>query len=137
MKMNPVVHFELPAEDRKRMMEFYKKTFGWQMNQMGPDMGNYVVVMTSESDDSGPKEKGRINGGIYEKTKDMGQVHPSFVIAVDNINEHMKTVEKAGGKILGKPMEIPGVGTYVGFVDTEGNTLSMLQPLPMEKQRKK
>ena len=34
------------------------------------------------------------------------------------------------GKVLGEPMEIPGVGQYVSFLDTEGNRVSMLQPLP-------
>jgi predicted enzyme related to lactoylglutathione lyase len=29
-KMYPIVHFEMPAEDKKRMSEFYTKTFGWQ-----------------------------------------------------------------------------------------------------------
>ena len=129
MKMNPVVHFELPAEDTKRMMEFYKKTFGWEMNQMGPDMGNYIVAMTSESTKDGPKKPGMINGGFYQKTPDMGSIHPSFVIAVDNIKEHIKTVQKAGGKVIGEPMDIPGVGSFVSFIDTEGNRLSMLQPL--------
>jgi hypothetical protein len=27
-------------------------------------------------------------------------------------------------------MEIPGVGQYVAFMETEGNRVSMLQPLP-------
>src|SRR4030095_14716676 len=134
MKMNPVVHFELPAEDRKRMVAFYTKVFGWETNQLGAEMGNYVVVMTSESDKNGPKKPGMINGGFYQKTKEMGQVHPSVVISVDNINEHIKIVEKAGGKVLGKPMDIPGVGSYASFIDTEGNTLSMLQPTMMPKK---
>jgi hypothetical protein len=47
--------------------------------------------------------------------------YPSVVVAVDDINESMKKVMKAGGKVLGKPMEIPGVGQYVSFFDTEGN----------------
>jgi predicted enzyme related to lactoylglutathione lyase len=41
----------------------------------------------------------------------------------------MKMVEKAGGKVLGEPLDIPGVGSYVAFIDTEGNRVSMLQPL--------
>jgi predicted enzyme related to lactoylglutathione lyase len=32
--------------------------------------------------------------------------------------------------VLGEPMEIPGVGHYVSFIDTEGNRVSMLQPIP-------
>jgi predicted enzyme related to lactoylglutathione lyase len=31
--------------------------------------------------------------------------------------------------VLGAPMEIPGVGHYVSFTDTEGNRVSMLQPI--------
>lgn len=136
MKMNPVVHFELPAEDRKRMAAFYTKAFGWKADQMGADMGNYVVVTTTESGKDGrPKTPGAINGGLYEKTKEMGESHPSVVIGVEDINEHIKIVEKAGGKVLGKPMEIPGVGSYVSFIDTEGNRLSMLQPMMAPKKK--
>jgi uncharacterized protein len=130
-KMNPVVHFEMPAEDTKRMSEFYTKAFGWEMNQMGAEYGNYLVVMTSESDKNGPFKKGMINGGFYQKTPEMPPQHPSFVIAVDNIDEHIKIVEQAGGKIMGKPMDIPGVGKFVSFIDTEGNRLSMLQAKSM------
>ena len=28
--MNSVVHFEMPAEDQKRMADFYTKVFGWK-----------------------------------------------------------------------------------------------------------
>ena len=132
MNMNPVVHFEMPAEDRKRMVEFYTKVFGWQAQQMGPEMGNYVVVMTSESDKSGPKKPGMINGGFFQKTADPASHYPSVVISVDNIKEHIKKVENAGGKVVGEPMEIPGVGWFVTFVDTEGNRISMIQPHPRE-----
>ena len=54
----------------------------------------------------------------------------SVVIAVDDIKESMEKAADAGGKVLGDPMERPGVGTYVSFIDTEGNRVSMLQPIP-------
>jgi len=130
--MNPVVHFEMPAADRKRIAAFYTEAFGWKTRQLGEEMGNYVLATTMETDDKGmPKEPGKINGGFYQQTKDMPPQHPSVVIAVDDIRESMKKVAKAGGKMLGEPMDIPGVGTYVSFRDTEGNRLSMLQPNPM------
>jgi len=34
-------------------------------------------------------------------------------------------------------MEIPGVGQYVSFEDTEGNRVAMLQPLPRNRQEAK
>jgi len=40
----------------------------------------------------------------------------------------MNKVAKAGGKVIGEPMEIPGVGMYVSFFDTEGNRVSIMQP---------
>jgi len=40
---DPVVHFEMPAEDRKRMAKFYTKAFGWQTQFLGEDMGNYTT----------------------------------------------------------------------------------------------
>ena len=126
-KMNPVVHFEMPAEDRKRMSDFYTDVFGWETNQLGEDMGNYVVVMTTESTEKGPTKPGAINGGFYQKTDEMSSA-PSIVINVDDINEHIGKVKSAGGRILGEPMDIPGVGMYVSFLDTEGNRVSMLQP---------
>jgi uncharacterized protein len=126
--MNPVVHFEMPAENRQRMADFYSKTFGWQTQMLGQDMGNYVVATTTESDEKGPKKPGAINGGFYTKTDDMPAQYPSVVVAVDDIKESMKKVAQAGGKVLGEPMKIPGVGQYVSFFDTEGNRVSMLQP---------
>jgi len=128
MKMNPVIHFEMPAEDKKRMANFYTRAFGWQTKQMGPEMGEYVLVTTTESDEGGPKKPGAINGGFYQKTDDKPSQYPSVVIWVEDIKEHMKKVKEAGGKVIGEPMDIPGVGSYVSFFDTEGNRVSMLQP---------
>jgi uncharacterized protein len=130
MSMNPVVHFEMPAEDRKRMAKFYSKAFGWQTEMLGPEMGDYVVVTTTESDDSGPKQPGAINGGFYPKKEDWPAQYPAVVISVDDIGGAIKKVADAGGKVLGDPMDIPGVGKYVSFFDTEGNRASILQPLP-------
>ena len=61
---------------------------------------------------------------------DKPQQHPSVVIAVDDIHVAATKVKNAGGKLLGDPMDIPGVGQYASFVDPEGNRVGMLQPLP-------
>jgi predicted enzyme related to lactoylglutathione lyase len=127
--MNPVVHFEMPAEDRKRMADFYTKVFGWKTQQLGEDMGNYVLATTTDSDANGmPKNPGTINGGFFQKTDDKPAQYPSVVIAVEDIKEHMTKVQESGGKVLGEPMNIPGVGLYVSFFDTEGNRVGMIQP---------
>ena len=127
--MNSVVHFEMPYDNRERVAKFYESAFGWQMQMLGEDMGNYVLATTVETDEKGPKRPGAINGGFYQKKPDLSPC-PSFVIAVDEIKEAIKKVMASGGKVLGEPMEIPGVGQYVTFIDTEGNRASMLQPIP-------
>jgi predicted enzyme related to lactoylglutathione lyase len=58
-KMNSVVHFEMPYDDRERMAKFYRDTFGWQTRFLGEEMGNYVLATTTESDESGPKQPDR------------------------------------------------------------------------------
>jgi predicted enzyme related to lactoylglutathione lyase len=128
--MNPVVHFEMPYENRERMAKFYGAAFGWQTQMLGEEMGRYVVATTTETDAHGPKTPGAINGGFFQKSPDRPGQHPSVVIAVDDIQDAIRKVTDAGGKVLGEPMEIPGVGQYVAFTDTEGNRVSMLQPVP-------
>jgi uncharacterized protein len=127
MKMNPVIHFEMPAEDAKRMADFYTRVFGWENRMLGPEMGNYVLATTTESDENGPRKPGAINGGFYPRPEDKVAHCPSVVIQVEDIRDHIKLIEKAGGKVLGEPMEIPGVGWHASFLDTEGNRVSLMQ----------
>lgn len=128
MKMNPVVHFELPAEDQKRMIEFYARVFGWKAEMLGPTMGDYTLIATAERGPDGMvKEPGRINGGIFTKTSKSAQ-HPSLVIAVEDIQKSRQGVKEAGGTIVDGPTDIPGFGIYASFTDSEGNRMSMMQP---------
>jgi predicted enzyme related to lactoylglutathione lyase len=128
--MNPVVHFEMPYDNRERMAKFYGAAFGWQTQMLGEEMGHYVMATTTETDERGPKTPGAINGGFFQKRPDWPGQYPSVVIAVDNIEDAIRKVTDAGGTVLGEPMEIPGVGQYIAFTDTEGNRVSMLQPVP-------
>ena len=132
--MCPVVHFEMPYENRERMAEFYRSSFGWQMQMLGEEMGSYVLATTTETGEGGrPSRPGAINGGFYPKKPDWPAQHPSLVIAVDDIQSAMKKVVAAKGEVLGEPMEIPGIGQYVSFFDTEGNRVSLLQPASASK----
>jgi hypothetical protein len=131
-KKNPVVHFEMPYENAKRVVDFYAKAFGWGMQVLGQEMGNYITAATAETDENRMvKQPGTINGGFFAKTPDGAPPYPSVVIAVEDIRQAMKDVRDAGGKVLGEPMEIPGIGQYVSFTDTEGNRVSLLEPKNM------
>lgn len=125
--MNPVVHFEMPYKNPKRVTKFYESVFGWDMQYL-PKMGKYVLATTSPVDKNQMhKKKGAINGGFYPQSSTYGETH--FVISVDDLKKHMEIVKKAGGKVLGKPMDIPGIGKFVMFKDSEGNLVGMIQPV--------
>ncbi len=129
--MDPVVHFEMPADDRQRMADFYAKVFGWKSQMMGEEMGNYVSVVTTEMGEDGrPKQPGAINGGFFQRSDDSPSQHPLVVIWVDDTDAKLQEVTAAGGEIVRKPMDIPGVGRYGSFRDTEGNLVSVLSALP-------
>ena len=128
MKKDPVVHFEMPAEDKARVKKFYEEVFGWDMQQLGSDMSDYILAGTTDVDENQmPKTPGAINGGFYQKGDQGTSTH--LVISVDNLEDHMEIVKKAGGQILGEPMDIPGIGKFVMFKDSEGNRVGMLQPV--------
>jgi len=126
--MNPVVHFEMPYDDAGRIARFYEAVFGWKLEQLGPDMGDYVVATTATTDAKADVPRGAINGGFFPRDPAMPAQYPSVVIAVPDIRAAMDAVDRAGGQVLGEPMQIPGIGQYVAFLDTERNRLSMLQP---------
>ncbi len=132
MKTNPVIHFEMPAEDRERVAKFYTNVFGWKTKQYGIEYGNYVLATTTETDEKGMiKTPGNINGGFFTKT-DSNQ-STKVVIAVDDIRDTMKRVVEAGGRVIdgrvpGEPENMPGLGLFALIVDTEGNQVSLMQP---------
>src|SRR5258706_11245237 len=123
-KMNPVVHFEMPSKDNKRVSDFYSNVFGWKMNQMGADMGNYLLAQTTETDENMMvKTPGAINGGFFKYQAPTRFYIPHLVIFVDNFEKIIEIVEKTGGKIFcgskssGKNYEITGVWRYNFFLD--------------------
>lgn len=125
MKKNPVVHFEIAADDTKRAQKFYESAFDWKMNEI-PEM-QYTTIHTAETDENNMvKTPGAINGGIMKRGS--GDDTVNLVVSTDNIEESKEKVEKAGGKIVMDITDIPTVGKYFRAKDTEGNIVGVLQP---------
>lgn len=129
MKQSPVVHFEMPAKDKGRVSKFYSEAFGWEMNQLGEDMGGYVLAGTTPVDKNQMAlNPGAINGGFFEYKDEDGFNAPHIVVQVENLDEAIEAIKKAGGQITGDKMPIQGIGTYVSIKDSEGNNVGILQP---------
>jgi uncharacterized protein len=132
-KMDPVIHFEMPAEDAERVSKFYESAFGWQTTPLDPEMGDFVLAFTIETDPETrmPQKRGAINGGFYKRTEPSQSV--KLTILVDDIHEAIKKIEAAGGKVLSEPFELPGVGLFVSFTDTEGNVGTINQDFTIKR----
>jgi uncharacterized protein len=130
--MNRVVHFEIHAKDPDRAQKFYQTVFGWNIQDLGPQMGNYRMVDTGK-DAPGVQWTG-INGGITPRQGEGpkgGEPVNAYVctIEVENIDATLEKIEKAGGTVATDKMEVPGVGTLAYRKDPEGNIFGVLQPV--------
>lgn len=125
--MDRVVHFEIPADNLERAKKFYSENFGWKLNQLGPEMGNYVLVHTGPTDEQGmPQDRAFINGGLM--SRDPSARSPVLVIAVADADQTVEKVTKSGGRLVGEILDIPDVGRYARVQDSEGNVIGVIKP---------
>ena len=123
--MDKVVHFEIPADDVARAREFYGSIFGWQLQDMAGEGMDYTIAMTTPVDQESqlPTEPGAINGGLMQRTAETPT--PVITIGVDGIDDALKLVEAGGGIVVSPRTEIPGMGAFAYFKDTESNVLGL------------
>ena len=124
--MDKVVHFEIPVDDTARAKEFYSSAFEWRLDDADMGGGNmYTTVTTTPIDEQSrlPTEPGAINGGLMRRTPDT----PASVITigVDAIDDTLKKVEAGGGTVVQPRTEIPNMGAFAYFKDTEGNVMGL------------
>jgi predicted enzyme related to lactoylglutathione lyase len=124
--MDKVVHFEIPVDDAAKAKEFYRSTFDWQLEDVDVGGGNiYTTATTTPIDEQSrlPTEPGAINGGLMQRTP--GTPAPVITIGVDAIDDALKKVEAGGGSVVQPRTEIPNVGAFAYFKDSEGNVLGL------------
>jgi predicted enzyme related to lactoylglutathione lyase len=124
--MDKVVHFEIPVDDAARAKEFYRSIFDWQLDDMDMGGGNvYTTVTTTPIDEQRriPTEPGAINGGLMQRSPDT----PAPVITIDvaAIDDALKRIEAEGGSVVQPRTEIPGMGAFAYFKDSEGNVVGL------------
>jgi predicted enzyme related to lactoylglutathione lyase len=112
---NNLAHFEFMVNDPEKAKEFYSAVFDWKISVS--QMPGYSMI------DAG-KEPG---GGIMKKPAEAPHVGLSVYFHVESIDETLKKVEGAGGKIGYPRTEIPEIGWWALFFDPEGIPVSLFE----------
>lgn len=110
-----VVHFEIPAEDVQRAVQFYSRLFGWEMEEASGYPDYYMF------DSSGGQE---LQGGAVQK-RQPGMESPVNYISVESVSQMVGRIRELGGEILMDKSPVPGMGWIAIFHDTEGNTFGL------------
>ncbi len=118
---NKVVMFEIPSSDFKKAKTFYEKVFDWKVHLWGDD--GAMALTTASDKDYNPTEIGGINGGFYKRTSK--DDHPSFGVETDSIDNTLKAIDQAGGKIVTAKHAIGEWGYMADFADPEGNVITL------------
>ena len=121
--MPRVIHFEIPADDPDRAVGFYEKVFGWKISKWEGPM-DYWLVSTGEASEPG------IDGGITLRSE-LPEVRNT--IGVNSVDDYVKKIEDAGGKVVAPKMAVPGVGWFSYVADTEGNIFGIMEDDPTAK----
>ena len=112
--MNNFCHIEIPTKDPQRVKAFYETVFGWKVTQ--PEgFGEYQMFETDE----GP------GGGFNPELPIVKQAGVLPHILVDDIDGVLDTICNNGGSTVVPKTEIPGIGYYALFCDSEGNQMAL------------
>lgn len=107
--MGRIIHFEVTSDDARAAVEFYRQAFGWEADE-SPFLPDYFLTDTGGG--SG------INGAVMSSRYREQSV--ILWIEVDNLDEKIAAVEKAGGTLAGEINEIPGQGRVCYVQDHQG-----------------
>lgn len=113
MASHPIVHVEIPANDRAAAGTFYSGLFGWQTDSY--EEMNYTMFNPG----SGP------GGGFPEISDGFEAGHVLIHVETDDIDASLTKAESLGGKTAVPKTEIPGIGWYAIFTDPTGNSIGL------------
>jgi len=117
-----VIHFEFPAQDPEKSVQFYQSVFGWEIVKWAGPVDYWLTT-------TGPEGSMGINGAIVRK-KDSIAPYPVVTIDVPSVDDYIAKVVKAGGKVIKPKHAIPGVGYNAYCADASGLVFGIMQDDP-------
>jgi predicted enzyme related to lactoylglutathione lyase len=132
VKKNPVVHFEIYADDPDKLGQFYTSLFDWTIERM-PGM-DYRLIKTVETDAKGmPSQAGGINGGMMKRPAGYeGRAWINYVF-VESLEAAIDKAKKLGATVMKGKSPVPGMGWFAMLIDPQGNPFAIWQMDPSAK----
>jgi hypothetical protein len=117
------IHFDIPADNPERAVQFYHDVFGWVVNKWeGPR--DYWLATT------GPATEPGIDGAIMKRSDRRAEgrsTHPVITFSVPSVDEFLERITGAGGKVLLQKTAIPGIGYNAYCSDPERNEFGIME----------
>jgi uncharacterized protein len=120
------IWYELMSPDPEASKAFYDAVVGWDISPEGPpEYGGYRMIGRSD---------GKYAGGVLPLTDEMQQhgARPTWLgyVHVQDVDQKLKAIEAAGGKILMPANDIPNVGRIAMVADPQGAPFYVMKPIP-------
>lgn len=110
---------ELMTSDPTAAGKFYSAVFGWNLKTMDMASGPYTTFQVGDVS----------VGGLMKIPAEAAGMPPLWgcYVTVANVEDTIRKVEAAGGKVVAPPMDIPSVGRMAVIADPQGATLSIIK----------
>jgi predicted enzyme related to lactoylglutathione lyase len=125
------IWYELMTTDAEGAKAFYDAVVGWNIGEGAEEYQGYRMINRSD---------GKFAGGVLPLTDEMTQhgARPTWLgyVNVANVDDAVAAIEKAGGKALMPPFDIPNVGRIAMVADPQGAPFYIMKPIPPAGQEK-
>jgi predicted enzyme related to lactoylglutathione lyase len=114
--MPSLYYFDISVDNASRARRFYMDVFGWNMKKLSSKVNSKVDLWMYETEDENGI-KG-ITGGMMKR-----EALPTVTnyILVNTIDKYILKINNSGGKVTMQKTEIPIVGFFAMFLDSENN----------------
>ncbi len=113
---HPVTHFEIHGQDRQRLHDFYRRVFGWSIDDRNPV--GYGLVDTNAGGAG-------IGGGIMAGSGTRGV---TVYVETDDVQETLDAAVACGAEVVMSPVTMPdGLVELAQFRDPDGNWVGLLR----------
>ena len=111
------VWHEHVSPDPKQAEDFYTQLFGWGTEVFKPGEVDYAMISSG----------GQSHGGFGKAMEGAPPPHWLSHIAVENLEETIEKVQRAGGRLAAGPFEMSEVGRMAVIADPQGAYVSLYQ----------